>query len=160
MTSPSGMPDDTPWWLDLPQTRFGSPGMEERLAALILAGRKRATVWNAAQGCETSPGMRWVVTVANRPVAVIETLSVEQRRFDAVDATFAHLEGEGDKSLAFWRAAHEDYFRREGRFSPDMMLWCEHFRLVEALDPVLAASADAHVALEQAEGEALVATLR
>jgi uncharacterized protein YhfF len=147
------------WWQDLPRTRFGSARTEERLAALIIAGRKRATVWNAAQGCETAPGMQWIVTVADKPVAVIETLSVEQRRFDAIDEAFALEEGEGDQSLAFWRSVHEDFFRSEGQFSPDMMLWCEHFRLIAVLDPELGACADQHVTLEQAEGEALVAEI-
>ena len=39
------------------------------------------------------------------------------------------------------------------------MLWCEHFRLIEVLDPDLAACAGQHVELEQAEGEALVAAI-
>ena len=29
----------------LPCLSFGSEGMQERLAALVIAGRKRATVW-------------------------------------------------------------------------------------------------------------------
>jgi uncharacterized protein YhfF len=153
------MNEDTAWWQDLPRTRFGSARTEERLAALIIAGRKRATVWNALQGCETAPGMQWVVTVSGRPVAVIETLSVEQRRFDCIDEAFAREEGEGDRSLTFWQSVHEDFFQSEGKFARDMMLWCEHFRLIEVLDPDLAACADQHVALEQAEGEALVAAM-
>src|SRR5512146_94564 len=105
------MTNDAPWWQDLPRTRFGSARTEERLAALIIAGRKRATVWNASQGCETAPGMQWIVIVADKPVAVIETLSVEQRRFDAIDEAFAREEGEGDRSLLFWRSVHEDFFQ-------------------------------------------------
>ena len=147
------------WWQDLPRTRFGSERAEERLAALIIAGRKRASVWNVLQGCETAPGMQWIVTVADKPVAVIETLSVEQRRFDHVDEAFALEEGEGDRSLMFWRSVHEDFFRSEGKFAQDMMLWCEHFKLIAVLDPNLAACAVQHVALEQAEGEALVAAI-
>jgi uncharacterized protein YhfF len=98
------------WWHDLPRTRFGSERTEERLAALIIAGRKRATAWNALQGCETVPGMKWIVTVADKPVAVIETFCVEQRRFDAIDEAFAREEGEGDQSLTFWRSVHEEHF--------------------------------------------------
>jgi hypothetical protein len=40
-----------------------------------------------------------------------------------------------------------------------MLLWCEHFNLIEVLDSDLAGCADQHVALEQAEGEALVAAI-
>jgi uncharacterized protein YhfF len=65
--------------------------------------------------------MQWVVTVADKPVAVIETLSNEQRRFDAIDEAFAREEGEGDRSLTFWHSVHEDFFQSEGRFAQDMM---------------------------------------
>lgn len=153
------MTDAAPWWASLPTTSFGSPALEERLAALILAGRKRATVWDARHPNETAPGMRWVVTAGGRPVAVIETISVERTTFDAIDATFALEEGEGDRSLAFWRAVHRDFFKSDLGFSPDMALWKEHFRLVEPIDLALAAAAETHVAAEQAEGEALTARL-
>jgi uncharacterized protein YhfF len=52
-----------------------------------------------------------------------------QRRFDDVDEQFAYDEGEGDRSLAYWREAHKCYFTRLGLFQPDMMLWCERFRV-------------------------------
>ena len=32
-----------------------------------------------------------------------------------------------------WREGHRAYFTRNGGFSPDMMLWCERFRLVEVI---------------------------
>jgi uncharacterized protein YhfF len=146
---------DAIWWSKLPRTSFGSPGMEERLAALIIAGRKRATVWNGTAANETAPGLQWVVTVADRPVCVIETLQVERRRFDQINASFAFEEGEGDRTLDFWRIVHEDYFRNEGHFVPEMELWCEQFRLIAIIDTQLAYAAAEHVRLEQAEGEAL-----
>ncbi len=104
--------------------------------------------------------MRWVVTVGDKPVAITETVAVEQSRFDTVDSDFAYEEGEGDRGLAFWRAEHEKFFRREGNFASDMLLWCEHFRLVEVLDSALATAAAAHVDEEQAEGEALSFSLK
>ena len=137
---------------NLPSTSFGSgPDLETRLAALILAGRKQATVWNGALPNETAPGMRWRVTVNGRDVAVIETLSVERRKFREIDEAFAFAEGEGDRSLAFWRAVHEKFFREEGHFTPDMELWCEIFRLVATLDASLASEAASHVAAEERE---------
>jgi uncharacterized protein YhfF len=68
-----------------------------------------------------------------RPAALIETLSVKICRFDEVDADFARDEGEGDRSLDYWRKAHRTYFERNGGWSEDMLLVCERFRLVEAL---------------------------
>jgi uncharacterized protein YhfF len=62
------------WWRALPVCAFGSsPAMQERLAALVIARRKRATVWDGREPNPTLPGMRWVVTVLERPVAVIDT---------------------------------------------------------------------------------------
>ena len=66
---------------------------------------------------------------------MIETVELAQRRFGEVDAAFAFDEGEGDRTLAYWRAAHERYFTRLGQFAPDMLLWCERFQVVEVIDP-------------------------
>jgi uncharacterized protein YhfF len=44
------------------------------------------------------------------------------------------LKGESDRSLACWRDAHRRYFGRLGKFSEDMMLMCERFRLVEIFE--------------------------
>ena len=131
--------------------------MEERLAGLIIAGRKRATVWNGQEDNPTKPGMNWVVTANSRPVAVIETVAVGQCRFDAIDAAFAFEEGEGDRGLAYWRLVHQAFFEKEGSFSPDMILWWEKFRLVEVLDADLAAKSEAMVALDEADAVELLA---
>lgn len=131
--------------------------MEERLAGLIIAGRKRATVWNGQEENPTKPGMAWVVTANNRPVAVIETLSVGQCRFGEIDAEFAFEEGEGDRSLAYWRIVHQTFFEKEGSFSPDMILWWEKFALVEVLDADLAAKSETMVALDEADAAELLA---
>ena len=112
---------------------FGdSSAMADALLALVLDGTKTATCWAAGGDPPTIVGQRQVVLDGSGvPRAVIETLSIEARRFDTVDATFAHAEGEGDRSLAGWRADHRAFFTRNGGFTPDMLLWCERFRLVE-----------------------------
>ena len=61
------------------------------------------------------------------------TVEVTRRRFEEVDEGFAHDEGEGDRSLAGGRA-HTDYFTQRGEFAPGMEVYCERFRLVEAID--------------------------
>ena len=42
---------------------------------------------------------------------------------------------EGAKTATCWsvRDGHRAYFTRNGGFAPDMMLWCERFRLVEVI---------------------------
>ena len=141
----------------LPCCSYGSEGVQERLAALVIAGRKRATVWDGREENPTEAGMLWAVTVDGRAVAVIETVTVGRRRFCDIDDRFAATEGEGDGSLAFWRAAHEAYFRKAGGFDPEMWLWCEEFRLVAVIDRALEAAAAGHVAAEVAEAAAYLA---
>ncbi len=126
------------WWSELDQFPFGDgPELADELLALILAGKKTATCWSATEGQKgTQVGKRWVVLDGSgTPRAVLETVELTQRRFDHVDADFARDEGEDDQTLASWRAAHETYFTRNGCFAPDMMLYCERFRLIEILAP-------------------------
>lgn len=123
-------------WRSLESFSFGDgPALADELSALVLEGRKTATCWAASDGLPTEVGKRMVMLDgAGRPLAVIETVELTQRRFDEVDAAFAHDEGEGDRSLAFWREGHREYFTRRGQFAPDMLLWCERFRVVVIID--------------------------
>lgn len=123
-------------WRDLDHFAFGdSPAMADELLALVLAGIKTATCWDVAAGPPPPcVGQRAVVLDgAGIPRAVIEIVTIDQRRFATVDAAFAHDEGEGDRCLDFWRAAHRRYFERQGHFAEDMPIWCERFRLVARL---------------------------
>ncbi len=124
-------------WRTLETFSFGdNPALADELAELVLAGKKTATCWAAEQGLLTDVGKRMVVLDgAGRPRAVIETVELTQHRFPDVDAAFAHDEGEGDRTLAYWRRAHENYFSRLGQFTPDMLLWCERFRIVQVIEP-------------------------
>lgn len=128
---------DTADWSHLETFSFGdSPDLAEKLAQLVIAGPKRATCWAASEGLLTQLGKQMVMLDgAGAPRAIIETIELTQRRYDQVDAAFAYDEGEGDRSLAYWREAHRKYFTRRGQFAPDMMLWCERFRVVRLLTP-------------------------
>ena len=116
---------------------FGdSPKLADELLELVLKGVKTATCSTEDEPNTSTAGERWIVRDGRgMPRCVIETLEVTYRRFGEVDAGFAHEEGEGDRSLAYWRDAHRRYFTRLGRFSKDMMLMCERFRLVEIFEP-------------------------
>ncbi|WP_068875277.1 MULTISPECIES: ASCH domain-containing protein [unclassified Phenylobacterium] len=122
-------------WRSLESFAFGdSPEMADRLLGFVLSGAKTATCWSVRDGQQTEVGKRMVVNDgAGQPRAVIETVSLEQMRFNEVGWTFALAEGEGDECLEDWRDGHRAYFTRNGGFAPDMMLWCERFRLVEIL---------------------------
>ena len=140
-------------WADLKQFRFGdSPELADRLAALVVAGVKTATCSALANGFEASLGEQQVVLSGEgRPVAVIETLSLDVLPFEKVTAAQAAQEGEGDLSYAYWREAHEDYFQREGTYAPDMHIIFETFRLVAVLDEEFARQSADAVKAERAE---------
>ena len=131
------MDDQAENWQSLETFSFGdNPELAQELADLVVAGAKRATCWAVSEGELTHVGKRMVMLDgAGKPAAVIETIELTRRRFDEVDASFAHDEGEGDRTLDYWRQAHRSYFTRRGSFAPDMMLWCERFRVVRLLTP-------------------------
>lgn len=110
-------------------------------ADLILRGEKRASCsmdyWYTHKG-EVLPrvGHLLVVTNWNRePICIVEITSVSKCRFSEVSEAFAASEGEGDKSLEWWRKAHWEFFSRECEElgiepSEDMLLVLEHFKVV------------------------------
>ena len=137
------LPDDAPA-RDAPYVvePFGdNPALADELVALVLAGTKTATCsalweWEAEGNPLPTPGLFWVVLDGRgEPRCIVETVEVTFRRYDEVDADFAAAEGEGDRSLAYWRAAHRRFFSRTlpavgKQFATDMPLVCERFRVV------------------------------
>lgn len=120
---------------------FGDePELAERLLDAVLAGDKTATssaLWDYDDDDAPLPvagELSILLDGENHPRALIRTTSVETTTFEEVDEDFAAAEGEDDRTLESWRAAHEAYFRRnlpEGReFSPDMPVVCERFELL------------------------------
>ncbi|HEX6842916.1 MAG TPA: ASCH domain-containing protein [Stellaceae bacterium] len=118
-------------WRSLESFAFGdNPQMADELGGLVLAGKKTATCWPVSEGQLTHVGKRMVMLDGSgNPAAILETVELTKRRFSEVDAAFAADEGEGDRTLAYWREAHRRYFTRRGTFAPDMELWCERFRV-------------------------------
>jgi uncharacterized protein YhfF/ribosomal protein S18 acetylase RimI-like enzyme len=47
------------------------------------------------------------------PGAIVQTVEVLIKPFDEISEEEAYAEGEGDRSQAYWREAHEHFFRRE-----------------------------------------------
>jgi uncharacterized protein YhfF len=121
---------------------FGdSPALADELAALVVAGIKTATcsaVWDWEAEGESLPQaglLSIVLDGKNQPICIIETTEVTIRPYNQVDAQFACDEGEGDRSLTYWREAHWRFFSRVlpkiGREpAQDMPLVCERFRLI------------------------------
>jgi uncharacterized protein YhfF len=69
------------------------------------------------------------------PICLIETVEVEVKPFNQVDSQFAFDEGEGNRTIEFWRDAHWRFFTRTcqeiGREPvQDMPVVCERFKLI------------------------------
>ena len=112
-----------------------------RCARLVVNGEKTATCsmkWWYESGLESMPQVGDLQVVTDwygAPVAIIETIDVGECKYSEVSAEFAALEGEGDKSLAWWRQAHWDFFSAECQeqgleASEDLMLVLERFKVV------------------------------
>ncbi|GAA1632772.1 MULTISPECIES: ASCH domain-containing protein [Brevibacterium] len=124
---------------------FGAgPAQADDLLALVLAGVKTATASALddydvdGEPVPRAGDASIVLDGRDRPRAVIVTSAVEILPFAEVTAEHAWAEGEGDRSLAHWRAVHEDFWRAQAAhpagFRPDMPVVCERFRLVFAAD--------------------------
>ena len=74
----------------------------------------------------------------DQAVCIVEITKVSVEPFNQVSADHAFKEGEGDKSLAYWRQVHEDFFARWLReagltFTPNSKGVLEEFRKVYSL---------------------------
>lgn len=89
------------------------------LASLVLAGTKRATssafrLYELEGESLPSAGDFSVILFANNQAAcVTRTVAVEIVPFKAITERHAYLEGEGDKTLSYWRNVHEAIFEAE-----------------------------------------------
>ena len=111
------------------------------LAELTRAGVKTATssaaIWYEIEDEPMPKAGEYSVILDSRDQAVcaIRTTRVYTVPFDQVTAEHAYKEGEGDRSLAYWRQVHEEFFRAELAeaglaFAPDMPVVCEEFEAV------------------------------
>jgi uncharacterized protein YhfF len=118
-----------------------SSGIAGELGALISSRTKTATcsaLWEYEAEAEPLPevGSKTIVLDGNGdPLCIVEATEVEIRSYDEVDGRFAYEEGEGDRSLDYWREAHWRFFSRTlpniGKEpATDMPLVCERFRVV------------------------------
>ena len=119
---------------------FGDPSLPDlatELALLVRDGPKRATTSLASEYEEegeklpATGDLSLILDGEGEPVCVIRTTTVEVRRFGDVDEAFAWDEGEGDRTLEWWRRAHGWFFEQQGILvddDTDMVL--ERFELL------------------------------
>ena len=113
----------------------------DKLAALVKSGIKTATssalvLYELENEAVPRAGDYSVILDSkDQAVCIIQTTDVYITSFDRVLPRHAFLEGEGDRSLAYWRKVHEEFFTAELAavnlaFSEDMQVVCEEFQVV------------------------------
>ncbi|RYE74956.1 MAG: ASCH domain-containing protein [Myxococcales bacterium] len=117
----------------------GTPEQADELLALVLKGRKTATAsarwdYESEDDVPVVGSLGIVLDGAGAPRALVSTTAVDVVRFADVTEAHAYAEGEGDRSLAYWRQAHEEFFTTyapEGQvFSADMLVVVETFEVL------------------------------
>ena len=76
-----------------------------------------------------------ILNSKNEAVCIIRTTKAYTVPFDTVTKEHAYKEGEGDRSLEYWRGVHKDFLTRELasaklEFSEKTKVLCEEFELV------------------------------
>ena len=95
----------------------GTADQADELLGLVLSGIKTATasaLWSYEDDDEPLPEAGELSIVCDgqgRPRALIRLTDVTVTNLDDVSERHAFAEGEGDRTLAYWRRAHEDFFR-------------------------------------------------
>ncbi len=114
------------------------------LADLVLKGEKTATASAYdLYAVDDEPLPREgtfdvILDSQNQAVCIVEITKVSVQPFNQVSTQHAFKEGEGDKSLAYWRQVHEDCFaewlREAGlTFTSDSKVVLEEFRKIYPL---------------------------
>ena len=111
------------------------------LADLARRGIKRATspsLWyfeSTNQPLPEAGDLHVVTDWAGEAQCVIRTTAVHIVPFNRITAEYAAIEGEGDRTLEYWRDVHWAYYHRElagtvHRPEPHMPIVCEYFETV------------------------------
>ena len=116
-------------------------GAPDKLADLVIRGIKTATcsalaLYEAEMEPIPKPGDYSVILSSKGDaLCIIRTTRVYIAPYSEVSEDHAFKEGEGDRSLACWRAVHEEFFTEELKkigqpFNENMKLICEEFEVV------------------------------
>lgn len=125
---------------------FGdTPSLHDELGRLVLEGPKRATAGLHDEDPTPVEGQHDVVLDASgTPLCVIRTEEVHVLPFSERDPAFAWDEGEDDRTLDGWTAAHRAYFARHvDGFRDDTLVDFERFTVVHPELPARAPLVDA-----------------
>ena len=131
----TGLPEETPYeaW------SFGA--VPDKLADLVLRGVKTATASaydlyeQEGEPVPKAGDYSVILNSADEALCVIQDTKVAILPYKDVPAEHAYNEGEGDRSLAYWRQVHEEFFTDELAgagllFNENRLIVCETFEVV------------------------------
>ena len=115
----------------------------DKLAALVKNGVKTATcsaydLYQAeGESIPESGDFSIILDSRGEAVCIVKTTNVYVTAFGQVSREHAYKEGEGDRSLEYWRKVHIDFFKHElaginKTFTENALVVCEEFELVYA----------------------------
>lgn len=113
----------------------------DELTELVKKGEKKATatlayIYEINQLPIPEVGSYHVITTfAGIPTNVVRVTKISCVPYSEVSAEHAYLEGEGDRSLTYWREVHQRFFTAlmsdfDKAFSTDLMVLCIEFTVV------------------------------
>lgn len=116
-------------------------GAPDELASLVKQGVKTATCsafcfYEVEEEPLPQEGERSVILDSkDNAVCIIETTRVYVGSYDETTPEHAYKEGEGDRSLRYWKEVHQAFFADELKtigksFDPKMKLVYEEFRVI------------------------------
>ena len=111
------------------------------LAELTKQGVKKATshsLLGLQNRNEKLPKIGDFIVVTNwggEAQCIVRTTAVKLKPYFSIDSAYAQIEGEGDKSLEYWKKTHWEYYTRElqkfGREPREsMIIVCQEFEKV------------------------------
>ena len=126
--------------------QFGDTKKEaDKLLNLVLSGKKRATssLYDSYKRKKISlpkVGEKSIIKDSkNIPRCLIITTRVSIKSFGKITTSFASKEGEGNRSLNYWRKVHKKFFQKRLKkrgleFNEDILVVCEEFKVTKKFD--------------------------
>lgn len=111
-------------------------GDADLLLSLVLEGKKTATASLLSVYLDKSIPMPMpdsysiIQNSKGEPKCVIHLIETRIVKFNEIDEEHAYLEGEGDRSLSYWRKVHLDFFSAYDGFTESSEILCERFKVV------------------------------
>lgn len=126
---------------DIEVFSFGNtPQMADELGKLVWEGKKTGTssgydLYTAEEEKPAAADLSIVVNSGNQPLCMIRNTTVEVLAYKDVTVEQAFKEGEGDRSLAYWRKVHWEFFtaayaKERLEFTEDRRIIYETFQVV------------------------------